>query len=93
MMTFFTPKANDIVGLDCISLLNSLKDPDPRHIPQKIQSIVGEKHIFQFYYNTSSKQGPPEFIFAALLDKLDTTKQISDKASSNNYDTSNTTSF
>ncbi|PWA51603.1 replication protein A 70 kDa DNA-binding subunit [Artemisia annua] len=54
---FFTPKANDIVGIDCNSLVASLTNPDPRDIPEKIQQVVGKTHIFQFQYNTSSKQG------------------------------------
>ncbi|PWA80597.1 replication protein A 70 kDa DNA-binding subunit [Artemisia annua] len=80
-ITFFTPKANDIVGIDCPSLLASLNYPDPRNIPEKIQAIVGKKHIFQFIFNTSSKQPTPEFIFIGLLDKPQTPKQVTDKAS------------
>lgn len=81
MMTFFSPKAGDIVGLDCNSLLTSLDDPSPKDIPKKIQEIVGKPHIFQFHYNTSSKQGPPDFIFNELLDKEDAPKQIEDAPS------------
>ncbi|PWA91806.1 nucleic acid-binding, OB-fold protein [Artemisia annua] len=77
-ITFFTPRANQIVGIDCNSLLSSLQDPDPRNVPQKIQSIIGERHIFQFYYNTTSKQGPAEFIFATLLDQPATMKKLTD---------------
>ncbi|PWA62805.1 nucleic acid-binding, OB-fold protein [Artemisia annua] len=80
-ITFFTPKANDIVGIDCNSLVASLANPDPRVIPEKIQYIVGKTHIFQFQYNTSSKQLQPEFIFSELLDKPDTPKEIADKPS------------
>ncbi|PWA63304.1 Retrotransposon-like protein [Artemisia annua] len=77
-ITFFTPRANQIVGIDCNSLLSSLQDRDPRNVPQKIQSIIGKRHIFQFYYNTTSKQGPAEFIFATLLDQLATMKKLTD---------------
>ncbi|PWA91805.1 Retrotransposon-like protein [Artemisia annua] len=77
-ITFFTPRANQIVGIDCNSLLSSLQDPDPRNVPQKIQPIIGERHIFQFYYNTTSKQGPAEFIFATLLDEPATMKKLTD---------------
>ncbi|PWA48395.1 nucleic acid-binding, OB-fold protein [Artemisia annua] len=80
-ITFFTPKANDIVGIDCPSLLASLNNPDPRNVPEKIQAIVGKKHIFQFIFNTSSKQPTPEFIFIGLLDQPETPKQLADKAS------------
>ncbi|PWA93995.1 hypothetical protein CTI12_AA053860 [Artemisia annua] len=77
MITFFTPRANQIVGVDCNSLLGYLQDPDPQNIPERIKSIVGKRHIFQFYYNTTSKQGPAEFIFATPLDQPDTAKQLS----------------
>ncbi|PWA52012.1 replication factor A protein 1 [Artemisia annua] len=80
-ITFFTPKANDIVGMDCPTLLASLNNPNPRDILEKIQAIVGKKHVFQFIFNTSSKQPTPEFIFIALLDQTDTPKQLTDKAS------------
>ncbi|PWA89105.1 helitron helicase-like domain-containing protein [Artemisia annua] len=80
-ITFFTPKANDIVGIDCNSLVASLANTDPRTIPEKIQQIVGKRHIFQFQYKTSSKQLQPEFIFSELLDKPDTPKEIADKPS------------
>ncbi|PWA53276.1 helitron helicase-like domain-containing protein [Artemisia annua] len=60
MITFFTPKADDIVGVNCNSLVASLKDPNPKDIPEKIHSITGKNHIFQFQYNTSSKQTTQE---------------------------------
>ena len=81
MITFFTPKADDIVGVKCDLLVNSLNNPHPREIPENIHSIVGKRHIFQFYYNTSSKQGPPEFVFTKLLDEQDVPKQIEHIAS------------
>ena len=74
MLTFFSPKANDVVGIDCESLVTSLKNPNPREFPEKILSIVGKKHIFQFHFNASSKQKPPDFIFNEILDKPDKPK-------------------
>ena len=82
-MTFFTPKADKIVGTDCSSLLKVLNNPGPRDIPETIHAITGKTHIFQFHYNTSSKLGPPEFIFDKVLDEPPTTKQIADKPSGN----------
>ena len=81
MLTFFSPKANDIVGIDCESLVKSLENPDPREFPEKLHSIVGKKHIFQFHYNTSSKQETADFIFNEILDKPDTPQQLADKPS------------
>ncbi|PWA70294.1 helitron helicase-like domain-containing protein [Artemisia annua] len=59
----------------------SLKVTNDDDIPEKIHSITGKKHIFQFQYNTSSKQVTPDFIFNALLDQPENQKQIQDKAS------------
>ncbi|PWA38262.1 replication protein A 70 kDa DNA-binding subunit [Artemisia annua] len=67
-MTFFTPKADKIIGTDCNSLMTELNYPGPRDIPQRIHAITGKNHIFQFHFNTSTKQGPPEFIFDQTLD-------------------------
>ncbi|PWA70300.1 nucleic acid-binding, OB-fold protein [Artemisia annua] len=58
MTMFFSPKANDIVGIDCDSLVNLLENPNPREIPDKILATIGKTHIFQFHYNTNSKQAP-----------------------------------
>ncbi|PWA49428.1 helitron helicase-like domain-containing protein [Artemisia annua] len=59
----------------------NLKVTNDDDIPEKIHSITGKKHIFQFQYNTSSKQVTPDFIFNALLDQTENQKQIEDKAS------------
>ncbi|PWA35988.1 nucleic acid-binding, OB-fold protein [Artemisia annua] len=80
MVTFFSPKANDIVGIDCESLLKSLENPDPKDFPDKITAIIGQRHIFQFHYNTNNNQGPPDFVFNEILDKPDTPKTLEAKA-------------
>ncbi|PWA45577.1 replication protein A 70 kDa DNA-binding subunit [Artemisia annua] len=56
-MTFFTPKADKIVGTDCNSLMTELNYPGPRDTPQRIHAITGKNHIFQFHFNTTTKQG------------------------------------
>ncbi|PWA73217.1 nucleic acid-binding, OB-fold protein [Artemisia annua] len=68
MIAFFTPKADDFVGVKCNALVKSLENPDPKKIPAELQTIVGRKHIFQFHFNTSSKHKPPDFIFNEILD-------------------------
>ncbi|PWA64002.1 nucleic acid-binding, OB-fold protein [Artemisia annua] len=80
-MTFFTPKANKIVGTDCGSLLAELNYPGPRDIPERLHTITGKTHIFLFCFNTSSKQALPEFVFDKILDGPPNTKQIEDKPS------------
>lgn len=84
-MTFFSPKADDIVGTNCEILVNSLEDPDPREFPEKVLAVIGKKHIFQFHYNTSSRQGPVTFILDEILDKPDTQTHIQDKPSGKKY--------
>ena len=84
MMTFITPKANDIVGTDCDSLVTSLENPDPREFPEQIKAIVEKKHIFQFHFNTGMKQGPHDFIFNDILDKDEGQKQLKDQPSGTN---------
>ncbi|PWA42274.1 DNA helicase Pif1-like protein [Artemisia annua] len=81
MMTFFSPKADDVVGINCETLINSLPDPSPREFPEKLLSIIGKTHIFQFHYNTSSKQTTVDFILDDILDKPETPKEIKDKPS------------
>ncbi|PWA83752.1 replication protein A 70 kDa DNA-binding subunit [Artemisia annua] len=80
-MTFFSPKADDIVGVKCETLVNSLENPDAREFPEKILALIGKQHIFQFHYNTNSRQGPVTFILYEILDKLDTQTHIKDKPS------------
>ena len=81
MMTCFSPKADDIVGVKCEALVRSLQYPDPRDFPEKLLSIIGKKHIFQFHYNTSSKQAQVDFILYQILDLPHTSAPIKDKPS------------
>ena len=81
MMTFFSPKADEIVGVNCETLVTSLKNPDPREFLEKILSINGKTHIFQFHYNTSPKQGTIDFILYDIHDKPEKPEQIKDKPS------------
>ncbi|PWA75614.1 nucleic acid-binding, OB-fold protein [Artemisia annua] len=81
MMTFFSPKADDIVGIDCEALVNSLSNPSPTEFPEKLLSIIGKTQIFQFHYNTSSKQTTVDFILDDILDKPEAPTEIKDKPS------------
>ena len=81
MMTFFSPKADDIVGTKCEILVNSLQNPDPREFPEKILAIIGKKHIFQFHYSINTRQETMSFILDEILDNEDTQTQIEDKPS------------
>ena len=46
MVTFFTPKVDDFVGVKCNALVKSLENPDPKEVPTELQSIVGKKTHF-----------------------------------------------
>ncbi|PWA43640.1 replication protein A 70 kDa DNA-binding subunit [Artemisia annua] len=89
-MTFFSPKADDIVGVKCETLVNSLQNPDPREFPEKILAPIGKRHIFQFHYNTNSRQGPVTFILYEILDKPDAQTHIKDKPSGTAIESSQT---
>ena len=80
-MTFFSPTADDIVGVKCETLVNSLENPDPREFPETILALIGKKHIFQFHYNTKLRQGPVTFVLHEILDKPNTQTHIKDKPS------------
>ncbi|PWA46862.1 nucleic acid-binding, OB-fold protein [Artemisia annua] len=84
MITFFTPKADDFIGVNCNSLVRSLTNPDPRKIPPEVNSIVGKRYIFQFHFNTSSKQKPPDFVFNQISDTPWLPHQIGSTTSGSN---------
>ena len=77
-MTFFSPKADEIVGVNCEALVNSLQNPSPREFPEQILAVIGKTQIFQFHYNKSSRQVPVDFVLDDILDKPDEPKQIGD---------------
>ena len=81
MMTFFSPKADIVVGIKCEELVNSLNHPSPREFPEELLAIIGKTQIFQFHYNTSSRQKQVDFILDDILDIPQTTNQIKDKPS------------
>lgn len=68
--TFFSPGADDIVQIECRSLVKSLENPDPYDLPDAIQAIKGKKHILQFHFNPLSRKESPEFILDTVLDNL-----------------------
>ena len=76
MVTCFTPKASYLIGIDCNTLVKSLEHSDPKEFRQKINEIIGKKHIFQFHFNTVLTEGKPNFILNEILDKEDTPKEV-----------------
>lgn len=85
MLTCFTPKADDLIGIDCTSLVNSLNNPNPKEFPQKITNIIGQKHVFQFHFNTSATQGQTNFILNEVLDKANPPLQLESKATGKHF--------
>ena len=51
-MTFFSPKADEIVGVNCEALVNSLQNPSPREFPEQILAVIG-KHTFSSFIITN----------------------------------------
>ncbi|PWA63366.1 replication protein A 70 kDa DNA-binding subunit [Artemisia annua] len=62
----------------------TLESPNYKKIPPEVNSIVGKRHIFQFHFNTSSKQKPPDFVFNQILDTPGLPHQIGSTASGSN---------
>ncbi|PWA45222.1 helitron helicase-like domain-containing protein [Artemisia annua] len=59
---FFTPKADDFIGVNCGDLVASNQDLQRGHFPNEIEAIVGTDHTFQFHYNTTSNPGITELV-------------------------------
>ncbi|GJS18024.1 hypothetical protein Tco_0412496, partial [Tanacetum coccineum] len=54
---------------DCNKLLEQLENKDPYELPPSLKALEGIKHIFQFYFDTKSKLGKPDFILDAVLEE------------------------
>ena len=79
--TFFTPKADEIVGVDCPTLVKSMTDPNPRVFPKKLHEIIGKQHIFQFYFSPTCNEKSVEFIHSDILDDPQPGNQIEGQSS------------
>ncbi|PWA86276.1 hypothetical protein CTI12_AA141740 [Artemisia annua] len=73
---FFTPKADDFIGVNCGDLVASNQDPQRGHFLNEIQVIVGTNHTFQFHYNTTSNPGVTEFVVDEVFGITDKPKQV-----------------
>ncbi|PWA88437.1 hypothetical protein CTI12_AA090780 [Artemisia annua] len=73
---FFTPKADDFLGINCGDLVASNKNSQQSHFPNEIQAIVGTTHTFQFHYNTTSNPGVTEFVVDEVFGITDKPKEI-----------------
>ncbi|PWA62131.1 nucleic acid-binding, OB-fold protein [Artemisia annua] len=73
---FFTPKADDFIGVNCGDLVASNKALERSHFPTEIEAIVGTDHTFQFHYNTTSNPGVTEFVMDEVFGITDKPKQI-----------------
>ncbi|PWA73037.1 hypothetical protein CTI12_AA263350 [Artemisia annua] len=75
-LIFFTPKADDFIGVNCGDLVASNKALERGHFPTEIEAIVGTNHTFQFHYNTTSNPGVTEFVMDEVFGITDKPKQI-----------------
>ncbi|PWA57775.1 hypothetical protein CTI12_AA406200 [Artemisia annua] len=73
---FFTPKADDFLGINCGDLVASNKKSQQSHFPNEIQATVGTTHTFQFHYNTTSNPGVTEFVVDEVFGITDKPKAI-----------------
>ncbi|KAI3505484.1 hypothetical protein L1887_27615 [Cichorium endivia] len=65
---FFSRNAEEIVDIECWKLVMEQGYSDPTKIPPALEAIKGQKHIFQFHFNSSCKKGSVEFVFDTLVD-------------------------
>ncbi|KAL4579076.1 hypothetical protein LXL04_015211 [Taraxacum kok-saghyz] len=74
---FFSLNADVVPNIKCSKLVKEQGYSNPKEIPPALEAIKGERHIFQFHFNQSSKKGIVEFVFDAFLDspKPDTGKR------------------
>lgn len=79
--TFFTPKADDFIVVNCGDLVASNQTIEPGHFLADIEAIVGTNHTFQFHYNPTSNPGFIEFVMDEVFGITDRPKQIEAKAS------------
>ncbi|PWA48473.1 nucleic acid-binding, OB-fold protein [Artemisia annua] len=73
---FFSPKADDFIGVNCGDLVASNQNLERGHFPNEIEAIVGTAHTFQFHYNTTSNPGVTEFVMDEVFGTTDRPKQI-----------------
>ncbi|PWA65216.1 nucleic acid-binding, OB-fold protein [Artemisia annua] len=73
---FFTPKADEFIGVNCGDLVASHKGPQRGQFPKEIEAIVGTNHMLQFHYNTTSNPGVTEFVMDEVFGVTDKPKQI-----------------
>ncbi|PWA78855.1 replication protein A 70 kDa DNA-binding subunit A [Artemisia annua] len=83
---FFTPKADDFIGVNCGDLVASNKGLERGHFPTEIEAIVGTNHTFQFHYNTTSIPGVTEFVMDEVFGITDKLKQIESTPSGKQLD-------
>ncbi|GKB41481.1 retrovirus-related pol polyprotein from transposon TNT 1-94 [Tanacetum coccineum] len=84
--TFFTPAGDEVTGHPCFEMAAKYVEADPRQIPPEIQSIIGEKHVFQIHFSSSTRNGLECFTVDAILDKTATTEgPTSSKTHSSRY--------
>ncbi|PWA76220.1 nucleic acid-binding, OB-fold protein [Artemisia annua] len=73
---FFSPKADDFIGVNCGDLVASNQNLERGRFPNEIEAIVGTTHTFQFHYNTTSNPGVTEFFMDEVFGTTDKLKQI-----------------
>nr|GEV21416.1 hypothetical protein [Tanacetum cinerariifolium] len=69
------PVGDEVTGHLCSKMAAKYAKAYPRQIPPKIQSIIGEKHIFQIHFISSTKNESGDFTVESILDKTATTER------------------
>lgn len=78
---FFTPKADEYIGVNCADLVAANTTIQAGHLPDDIQAIVGRTHTFQFHYNSNCNPRYIEFVIDEVFGITDKAKQITGQSS------------
>ena len=73
---FFTPKADEFIGINCRDLVASAHTLEPGQFPADIEAIVGTKHTIQFHYNPTCTIPFIEFFMDEVFGIPDVPKHI-----------------
>lgn len=71
-VTFFSPMADALTGLDCNKMVMDLGYTDPRILPDPILMLKGLKKIFQFHFNQKSVVGNVDFVIDKIMEIVNT---------------------
>ncbi|GKD97746.1 DNA helicase, partial [Tanacetum coccineum] len=68
-ITCFSPEAHTFVP-DCNTVVNTIEDKNPNHVPPVLKEAEGHVYIFQYHFGPKARPGYPNFTLNAVLKPL-----------------------